>query len=88
MKNILIAALAVGLIAAPTGFAMAQSDTMSTQSSPSDVHNSVNGDIPRTHDKGAIVREDNSSVTGRSVGIDRTRPDDDTGGATLQGTGQ
>jgi hypothetical protein len=77
MKNILTAALVLGFIAAPISFAVAQSGAPSTQTAPSDRHDSINGSMPRTHDAGAAVGEDNNNglVGGRSSSSDTSTSD-------------
>jgi hypothetical protein len=60
MKILGTAVLALSILAAPVSFAFAKGDAPMTPS-VSDVHNSINGDMPRTHDKGAIVQELNNN---------------------------
>jgi hypothetical protein len=92
MKKILSAALMLGLATAPLSAAFAQSASQTETPSPGQyAPDSANAPIHGSHDKGAGVREDNDNgiATGRSSSDgSMSSPDNDAGGATLQGTGK
>jgi hypothetical protein len=67
MRTLRIAALSLGILAIPATFAMAQN--YAPTPGASDVHQSIGGDMPRTHDKAAVVRElNNNGIDGQPNG--------------------
>ena len=70
MKILGTAVLALSFLSASVSVSMAQN--YAPTPGLSDVHNSIYGDMPRTHDKAAVVRELNNNGINTRTNQDRS----------------